>query len=105
MRHEAAGFYRKKEIIRRRLSPLFHRLLRRKAIKHIVEFHGVEELRVQRQPLPSRALCWVEGGSPVLVMPTGGADVDGTFGARADHLAEVSLPRHTALMATIAAHP
>ena len=72
----AAGFDRIEEIGRRLLAPGGERFLLRQMVKGVVDLDGVEELEIVIEPVLHRQFRRIENIPPVLIHPTGRADVN-----------------------------
>ena len=76
---KAAGFHRKEEIGRSRLSPIVEGGFSGKTIEAVVQFNGVELTRVKFQHFIWRYFCRVKRAPPMLVVIPGCADANVTL--------------------------
>src|SRR5207302_9695916 len=72
----AAGFNGVEKIGRRLLAPGGERFLLRQMIKRVVDLDRVEELEIVIEPILHRQFGRIENIPPVLIHPSGGADVN-----------------------------
>ena len=72
----AAGFYRKAEGPRGLLAPAGNRLGRRQAIEAVIDLDGVKLPGAPAEHLRRRQIEGIKRPPPVLVVPTGRANVD-----------------------------
>lgn len=72
----AAGLDGIEKIGRRLLAPGGERFLLRQMIKGVIDLDRVEELKIVIEPVLHRQFRRIKDFPPVLVHPTGGADVN-----------------------------
>src|SRR5690348_12261621 len=78
MRNVAAGLYCETEVSGRLTAPSFDGALCGKAIEAVIDLHRVEPFEIETQHFRRRHFGGIKRSDPMLVVPSGGTDVNGS---------------------------